>query len=210
MKNKNINSKLANDKTQSTSLVFGLFVNFLKPSVYSKKIEDIDIKALKEQGIKMIICDLDNTLVPHFTKFPTKAAIKFVSDAKKENIDFIILSNNKNKRVSFFAEKLNVKNFIGNAKKPFPFAMKKAIKESGYEPREIVMIGDLILTDILVANIIGTESILVSPLLDSNFALNSIIKWMENKVFERLSKNNLILEPGNIVNEKLTSKYDIL
>ncbi len=199
-----------NEDKQSTSLFFALFINFLKPSAYSKKIEDIDIKSLKEQGIKMIICDLDNTLVPHFTKFPTKVAIEFVKEAQEADIDFLILSNNSKKRVSFFADKLNVQHFIANAKKPFPWAMKKAIKDFGYDISEVVMIGDLIITDILAANILRIESILVYPLVDSNIALNSISKWLEKEVFAKLSKDNLLLQEEDLIKERLTDKYDIL
>lgn len=210
MKKTQKNKQKNKDNRESTSLFFGLFVNFLKPSVYSKKIEDINVKALKEQGIKLIMCDLDNTLVPHFTKFPTKAAIKFAEEVEKNGMDFFILSNNSSKRVTFFAEKLKVKKFIANAKKPFPFAMKKAIKESGHDLSEIVMIGDLLITDILAANIIGVDSILVSPLIDSDIVLNKIIQWLEKKVFERLSTNKLLLEEGELIKEKLTEDYDIL
>ena len=98
-----------------SSFFFGLFVNFLKPSVYLDSIKEIDLNALKEQGIKLIICDLDNTLVPHYTKFPTQTAINFVNDVKKAGFDFSIVSNNTSKRVSFFAEKLGISDFISGA-----------------------------------------------------------------------------------------------
>ena len=159
----------------SNSFIFGLFVNYLKPSMYVNSITNIDLDSLKNQGIKLIICDLDNTLVPHFTKFPTKNAIDFVEKVKEMEFHFVLISNNTSKRVSFFAEKLGLKDYISNAKKPMPFNIKKVITNYKVKPNETVIIGDIIVMDILAANILHTESILVKPLLDSDYILNKIL-----------------------------------
>ncbi|RKX66784.1 MAG: YqeG family HAD IIIA-type phosphatase [Tenericutes bacterium] len=152
--------------TENKSFVFGIFINFLRPSAYQTSILDIDLDQLKDQGIKLIICDLDNTLVPHFTKFPTKYAKKFVDSALEKDFDFVLLSNNTSRRVGFFAEKLGLTDFISGAKKPFPFSIKKEIKRHNLTPAQTVIIGDMLVTDTLAANFIGAESILVQPLID--------------------------------------------
>ena len=123
------------------------FLNFIKPSAYIESVKDIDLNTLKQQGKKLIICDLDNTLVPHFTKYPTKLAFDFVERAKEAGLIFVLFSNNTSKRVSFFAEKLGVERFIAGAKKPFPFKLRKAMEELGITPKETVLIGDMIIMD---------------------------------------------------------------
>ena len=75
----------------------------------------------------MIICDLDNTLAPHFTKTPTAMAINFVNEAKEQGFVFVVVYNNTKKRVSEFCKKLNVDDFVYNAKKPFLRKTKKII-----------------------------------------------------------------------------------
>ena len=46
--------------------------NFI-PDMYQKSIYDIDYKKLKEKGIKCLLFDLDNTLVPVNIDIPTKS-----------------------------------------------------------------------------------------------------------------------------------------
>jgi hypothetical protein len=142
------------------------FLNFIKPSAYIDSVKDINTFTLAEQGKKLIICDLDNTLVPHFTKYPTKLAFDFVDRAHKAGLHFVIFSNNTDKRVSFFAEKLGVDKFISGAKKPFPGKLKKVMEELDVTPKETVIIGDMIVMDMFAANLIDADSILVRPIID--------------------------------------------
>lgn len=188
--------KTTNDN--SSSFLLGFFVNYFKPSAYLTSITEIDLDILIEQGIKLIICDLDNTLVPHFTKFPTKQSIDFVKEVKKRGMKFMLISNNTKKRVSFFSEKLGIKEYVSNAKKPLPFAISKVISKMGVTPQETVIIGDMLVTDTLVANLMHTESILVQPLMDPDKTFDKVIQLFEKKVFKKLSKENLIVKSETI------------
>lgn len=197
-------------KEESSSFIFGLFVNYLKPSTYIDSIQDISLTKLKEQGIKMIICDLDNTLVPHYTKFPTRNAINFVKEAKKLGIKFVLISNNTKKRVRFFSEKLNIDEYIFNAQKPLSRKIRKFLKNYNYTNDEILMIGDMIVTDILVANILHIESILVAPIIDYEKSTNKLFLFFEKYTFTRLSRNNLITS-DNVLNKiEFYEEYDLL
>lgn len=198
------------EEENSSSFLFGFFVNYLKPSAYLTSVNEIDLDSLKEQGIKLIICDLDNTLVPHFTKFPTKEAITFVSEVKKRNIEFVIVSNNTSKRVSFFSEKLGLDDYIAAAKKPFPWALKKTIKRLGYQPYETVMVGDMLVTDTLAANLVHTESILVQPLIDPDRAWDKVLSWFERVFFKKLSKENLIVKSQTLRKNIYSEDYEVL
>ncbi len=191
MNNKN---KQGNVNLRNKSFIFGFFINYLKPSVYVEGgIGDINLLKLKEQGIKMIICDLDNTLVPHFTKFPNKNAINFVREVQKNEMKFILVSNNTRKRVDFFAKKLDVDFYISNAKKPLTSKTKNMINASGFKREEILMIGDFIITDIFLSNILKINSILVPSLIDGvKGSTSKIMIFLEKKVFSKLSRENLI------------------
>ncbi len=199
-----------NSEDNSSSFVLGYFVNYLKPSAYVTSVHDIDLDSLREQGIKLIICDLDNTLVPHFTKFPTMQVKKFVDEVKKKGFEFVLVSNNTSKRVSFFAEKLELNNYIANAKKPFPRSIKKTIENIGVKPQETVIIGDMIITDTLAANFVHTESILVQPLMDPEKTVDRFISFLEKFVFRRLSKNNLIVKSESVKRSIYSEDYEIL
>ena len=47
-------------------------MDIFRPDIYRQSIYDIDYKKLKEQGIKCLIFDLDNTLVPIDEDVPSK------------------------------------------------------------------------------------------------------------------------------------------
>lgn len=198
------------EQENSSSFLLGFFINYLKPSAYVTSIKEIDLESLKEQGIKLIICDLDNTLVPHFTKFPTKQAIEFVKEVKEVGFDFVLVSNNTSKRVSFFAEKLNLDNYISNAKKPFPKVIKKSIEKMNVSPQETVIIGDMLITDTLAANFVHAESILVQPLIDPERTMDKLLSLAEKIVFKRLAKNNLIVKSETIKRTIYSEDYELL
>lgn len=204
----NTNSK--KNIVNNNSFILGLFVNYLKPSLFVDSIENINIKELKNQGIKWLFCDLDNTLVPHFTKNPTKSVIKFVNEVKKNQINFILTSNNTKKRVEFFAQKLNVDDYLFNLKKPFSRKINKFLKENNVVKEEAIIIGDMIIVDILVANILNIESILVYPLFSNEKQSNKFTTFLENRVFKRLSRDNLIITEDVKKKSKFLIEYEIL
>jgi predicted HAD superfamily phosphohydrolase YqeG len=50
----------------------------------------------------------------------------------------------------------------------------------------------MIITDMLVANLMDADSILVRPIIDPEKAWTKILNWFEQKVFKRLDKKNLL------------------
>ncbi len=208
---KNNKSTSFNDnKASSNSIFFGLVINYFKPSTFVGDILDIDVLTLKENGVKLILCDLDNTLVPHFTKFPTKKVIDFVSKIEESGINFFIVSNNSKKRVDFFSSKLNLDDYIANAKKPFVKKIKKIIKENNLKKDEVIFVGDMLITDILAANILNIDSILVSPLISNDKSTNWLINFLEKKIFKKLSRENIITTKNQNIREKYIDGYEIL
>ena len=59
------------------------------PDIYQKNIETINYKKLKDRGIKCLLFDLDNTLVPYHVKQPTKKLRDFFKTLKKQGFKII-------------------------------------------------------------------------------------------------------------------------
>ena len=78
------------------------------PDIYAKSIYDINYDNLKERGIKCILFDLDNTLVPTHTKDPSKKLLDFMEKLKDDDFTLIIYSNSGSRRVSNVASKLGL------------------------------------------------------------------------------------------------------
>ena len=67
----------------------------LIPYYYCKSIFDIPLSFFKDNNIKYVFSDLDNTLDGHNIYYPTPRVFKLVNDLKKEGISIIVFSNNK-------------------------------------------------------------------------------------------------------------------
>lgn len=184
------------------------YLNYLRPNLYLKSIQDINIYALKRSGIKYVFCDLDNTLVPHFTKLPNSLSINFINELRQNDIKVIICSNNSKKRVEQFCNHVNVDDFIYNCQKPFAHKIKKIMKKYDIHPEDALVIGDQFITDVWVANRLGFKSILVLPIIDSNRNVdnqssNFFITSLEKLVYKYIAHTNFLEnEDQSLIKEK--------
>ena len=74
-------------------------MNNFYPDIYQKSIYTINYNKLKENGIKCILFDLDNTCVPYIDKTPTKKLAKLFDTLKEQNFKVIIFSNSPKSRL---------------------------------------------------------------------------------------------------------------
>lgn len=191
-----------------------LWLNYLRPNIFVKDISQIDIHSLKTNGIKLVICDLDNTLVPHFNKFPNKYVFDFINKIKREGLLIIIASNNTKKRVTTFVNQLqktiSVDGFLYNCKKPFTRKIRKEIGKFNITYNDVVVIGDQFITDIFLANRLKCKSILVLPMVDSNKSVSSnlLLKILENFIYKKLQHEKYI--DNKFDNGKINDEIELL
>ena len=90
-------------------------IELYKPDMYKKDIYSIDYKKLKTYGIKCILFDLDNTLVPYYKNKPTRKVKDLIEKLKdlgfkiNENIrpvkniitSFLLLYHHQQKEVFY-------------------------------------------------------------------------------------------------------------
>lgn len=175
-------------------MFLGLFKNkHFIPSLYVNTIFDIDYNKLYEDGIRLILTDLDNTLISYKETDPLEAQYDWVKKMKEIGFEIIIVSNNSHKeRVSRFAELLDIK-YLNFALKPTKIGMKKALKmaRQKYNSNEVVALGDQLMTDILVANRMKFHSILVKAVdRKSDILPTRINRKLERHVLKVLRKKN--------------------
>ena len=146
-----------------------------------------------EDGIRLILTDLDNTLISYKETEPLEAQYAWVKKMKEIGFEIIIVSNNSHKeRVSRFAELLDIK-YLNFALKPTKIGMKKALKmaRQKYNSNEVVALGDQLMTDILVANRMKFHSILVKAVdRKSDILPTRINRKLERHVLKVLRKKN--------------------
>ena len=106
----------------------------------------IDYEKLKERGIRGLIYDVDNTLVPHGA-MPDNRAMALFARLHELGIPAVFVSNNREDRVKPFAEAVGA-GYVYKAGKPRPDGYIKAMEMMGTDAGSTIFIGDQIFTDI--------------------------------------------------------------
>lgn len=162
----------------------------LYPDARCERIGLIDLKELESRGIKGLLVDIDNTLVPYDEKRPTASALAFLADAKQVGMTVALVSNNSRSRVEKFAAGLDV-IWLHKARKPMRYGFLRLAKQMGLSCSEIAVIGDQLFTDIYGANRCGMYSILVEPILDLENRFFRLKRHFEKKVMNHMKKRGI-------------------
>lgn len=161
----------------------------LYPQFYLKNVKEISIKLLRDNKIKGLILDVDNTLIDINRKI-IDGAEEWCNNLKKHGIRICILSNTSNEeKAKDVAKKLEVP-YIFFAKKPFKKGFYRAQKLLDIEKsREIAVVGDQLFTDIIGANRAKMVPILVQPVDKKDLWYTKIKRPIENIVIKRYIKS---------------------
>lgn len=162
------------------------------PDIYQKSIYDINYKKLKKSGIKCILFDLDNTLVPYTTKEPSKE-VKDLFARLNSDFKLIILSNSGKNRLRPFKQILNV-DVAYSSKKPLKGKYKKILEIYGYKKEEIAAIGDQLMTDVYGANRMGMTSIFVNRIGPVEPITTRFNRIWERKLIKRFNKKGVLIQ----------------
>lgn len=160
------------------------------PDVYQKSIYTIDYSKLKEKGIKCLLFDLDNTLVPYHIKSANEKITELFSNLKDMGFQVIIFSNSCKNRVKAFKEALEVDCCAG-ARKPNPKRFYHILKMYHLEEDEVAIIGDQMLTDILGGNRVGITTILVNPISLKDPIWTKPNRFFEKRIMRKLRNHDL-------------------
>lgn len=168
-------------------------MNIFLPDIYQKSIYSINYESLKNAGIKIVLFDLDNTLVPISAKEPSKKLKDLFEDIKKMGIKPIIMSNSGQKRVAPFKDGLFV-DAACNSRKPLRRKYKKVLSMYDVKPSEIAAVGDQLLTDIFGANRMGITSILVNQISTTDFVWTKFNRFIEGRILNHFKKRGVFVK----------------
>ncbi len=133
------------------------------PNALLENIDSITIQFIKENKLKALILDVDNTLIDYDKNVPEHIE-KWVKLIKGQGVKLYILSNtNKKEKVEMVSNKLQIpyKMF---AKKPSKRGFIAIQKELKIEPQNIGVVGDQIFTDVIGGNRCNMFTILLEPI----------------------------------------------
>lgn len=160
------------------------------PKGYFKKVSEISLEYLKENNIKGLILDVDNTLIDYYKNI-SEETISWAKTLKQNGIKMCILSNsNKEEKIKEVASKLQLEyTYFGM--KPFKRGFKKAIEMLNLKNNEIAAVGDQIFTDVIGANRMKIFSILVEPIAEKDIFVTLIKRPIENYIKKKYIETSL-------------------
>lgn len=142
----------------------------------AKTVYEIKYDELKEQNIKVIAFDLDSTVMKSKSGVFAPETLQLFENLKKD-FSLLIISNNSNMEYVKKAQEQIDFPVIAPAKKPCTKVSREYLNNHGISPKEIVMVGDRPLTDILFGKLLGCKTILVDS-----------ISWQEEKPIVRVAR----------------------
>lgn len=132
------------------------------PDEYLDSAYEIPFEQYFEKEYRGIIFDVDNTLVPHGAP-ADKRSIALFERLHTLGFATCILSNNKEPRVSPFADQVK-SPYIYKGGKPSVRGYERAMEIMGTVKSNTLFVGDQLFTDVWGAKRTGIESILVKPI----------------------------------------------
>ncbi len=176
------------------------------PTYVAKSVFDLNFEELYKNNIRLILTDLDNTLISYNDTLPTNELFELKKKIEDMGFEFILVSNSRKGRVDKFSKEFNIRcqKF---SKKPLKFGIKKAIKmaNKNYDKDQILLMGDQLMTDILGANRCKIKSCLIYPIDKSSEHKGTRF----NRKFEQFFLNRLKKRYPKIYEEKL-KEFDLL
>ena len=146
-------------------------ISFL-PFVITEKLTDLTPAWLREQQIRLLMLDFDNTIVPYTTSVPTQEMTDWLRDMNTSDIQLCVVSNSKNSRVKKFCAAYGL-DCITHAAKPGGRGIRACLEKYGIPASQAALVGDQIYTDTLGANGCGVRPILVKAIDNHNFWLKA-------------------------------------
>ncbi len=165
-------------------------LKIFNPNIIVDTIKDIKIDILKENNIKGLILDIDNTLVAWDVIEANHNVVEWIQNLKRNGIRVCLVSNNNKERVTKFNEKLKL-YAVYKANKPIKTPFKKALDYLKIRAEETAVIGDQIFTDILGGNRLNMFTILVTPISSKEFPFIKVKRFFERIIIKRYYKYSI-------------------
>ncbi len=162
-----------------------MILGWLTPSWYVSAIQEVNLERLSTQGVRGVIFDLDNTLVPADAAEPLPPVRAWIARLHAMGFRSCIVSNNFATRTKAIGQILQVP-VVTSAVKPAPWAFRRAMRVMGTQPSQTALIGDQVFTDVLGGNLLGIRTILVDPISPREFPTTRLVRLAERLVRSRI------------------------
>lgn len=131
------------------------------PAEYLQDIFSVNLDSLKNRGIKLLLIDVNNTVLPQDALQPSLRTIHWFEQLREYSFQTVLVSSSLDKnRLTKIASVLKVPVYYFVLKPMLP-AVRHILAERKIAPEECALIGDALWTDVLPAKLLGIYSVLV-------------------------------------------------
>nr|WP_073294425.1 YqeG family HAD IIIA-type phosphatase [Parolsenella massiliensis] len=160
-------------------------MSLVRPWRRERAITDVDVDELAASGVRCVLFDRDNTVVPRDTGVAPESVMDWICRVREAGIALCMVSNNfHSQQVEASAAELGCA-VVHHAMKPAPFAVRRALALVGVDASEAVLIGDQVFTDVMAGNLAGVRTILVEPQSTSDLWYTHIFRVFERAIGAR-------------------------
>ena len=142
----------------------------LFPKFKARELTNLTPEKLKKHGIRLLMLDFDNTIVPYTTDVATEKMDAWLKMMAASDIQLCVVSNSHNDRVKRFCGPYGIP-VITHARKPFTKGIRACLAQFGCSRDAAALVGDQIFTDTFGANNAGITPILVRAIDNHNIWL---------------------------------------
>ena len=163
----------------------------LLPGLITDELTDLNPEVLRGYGIRLLMMDFDNTIVPYTTNIPTEKMERWLRMMVQSPIQLCVVSNSKRDRVRVFCGKYGI-SVITHARKPGTKGIRECLSQFEIPAEDAALVGDQIFTDTIGANLCGIHTILLEPIKYEDGKSFKIRRKLEKRIiakYERKHKN---------------------
>ncbi len=159
--------------------------DFHEPDIYA-----VDFEGLYAQGLRILLLDIDNTLVTYEEDLPGEKTRALLHRLQTIGFTIVLISNNNRFRIEPFARSVGLPA-VFRAKKPLRSGFKRSLNklERPWEKEEVLVLGDQVMTDVYGAKRFGISVLLVQPLRrETERWYTGFNRLIEHKMLQRIKK----------------------
>lgn len=159
-------------------------MSLLRPGVVLPHIWDITPHFMDSRGLRGLLLDLDNTLIPYGSYEERAEVSAWARELQAQGYRLHLLSNATRERGRIWAERLGLPGG-GMSGKPFQKGYRAALVSLNLSAAQVGMVGDQLFTDVLGGNLAGMFTILVEPIADNALPHTRFTRRLERRVLKR-------------------------
>lgn len=141
--------------------------------------------AIARQGLKGLILDVDDTLVPTTSAAVSPELRDWVASMRETVTIWLVSNNLSDSRIGRIAQALDVP-YLTSAAKPSRRKLRRALDGMALPPEAVAMVGDRLFTDVLAGNRLGLFTVLVQPMVDPSesmrrYPIHALEVWISER-----------------------------